>query len=321
MIGVFALLASLWRRTSSFGLLWLVWLAVAVAGFGGASVRLTSYWTSAMPAIAALSGIGIAALLGRYKGPGKLWWIAAAGFLYCANTFWIARDAAGYFKGAAYISFGLAGAAAIWAMIPRSWSVAKGVPAILIVVVAASGIVALNTTVGVHNILKPRDDTLGRIGFDQVLVPAPPPTRASRRIPPPRPQQTQAQNQGALITSIVRTEVDDLDATLDFVLKNRGSSRYLLATDTYNTSARVSLVTGEPVLTLYSEYNKTRVTELSVLKELTRTGAVRFILISDVMKSMDFELYAWIQANTREVSIRAGLPFRDEMELLEVIDR
>jgi hypothetical protein len=125
----------------------------------------------------------------------------------------------------------------------------------------------------------------------------------------------------ALITSIVRTEVDDLDAVLDFVLKNRGGSQYLLAADTYNTSARVSLVTGEPVLTLYSEYNKTRVTELSVLKELTRTDEVRFILTSSVMKSMDFELYAWIQANTREVFIQAGLPFRDEMGLLEVIER
>ncbi|MCH7800485.1 MAG: hypothetical protein IIC24_02965 [Chloroflexi bacterium] len=184
------------------------------------------------------------------------------------------------------------------------------------VVVAASGIIIINTTVDVHNILSPRDDTLGRIGFDQVAVPVSPRSSSSSNN-----QQSQAQLQGALITSIVRTDPDDLDAALDFVRQRRGHSRYLLAADTYNTSARVSLVTGEPVITLYSEYNKTRVTEISVLSELTQAGDVQYILVSNILKFMDFELYAWLQANTREVSLQAGLPFGDEMQLLEVIDR
>lgn len=313
LIGAVNIVSAMLRRTSGLGLLWLVWMAVGIIGFGGASVRLVSYWTSVMPAVAALSGIGIAALVGRYRGPGKLWWVAAAGFLYCADTFWIVRDVGGYFRNASFISLALAAGSALWAMMPSSRPAMKGVLAVWVVVVAASGIILLNTTVVVHNILSPRDDTLGRIGFDQVVVPVSP--RSSNT------QQSQAQLQGALITSIVRTDPDDLDAALDFVRQRRGDSRYLLAADTYNTSARVSLVTGEPVITLYSEYNKTRVTELSALKELTLVGDVRYILTSNLMKFMDFELYAWLQANTREVSLQAGLRFGDEMQLLEVIER
>ncbi len=318
LIGAVALVLALWRRTSGLGLLWLVWMAVAMVGFGGASVRLTSYWTSAMPAVAALSGIGIAALIGRFKGPGMIWWIAAAGFLYCADTFWIVRDAGDYFKYCAYASLLLAAGSAIWAITPNSWGKSKGALAISVVGVAAAGIIFLNTTVGLHNILKPRDDTLGRIGFDQVAAPL---SAGSRNNRGPQPQQSQAQRQGSLITSIVRTEIDDLDAALNFVRQNRGDSRYLLAADTYNTSARVSFVTGEPILTLYSEYNKTRVNEISALNELIQSGDVRFILASSVMRYLDFELYSWIHANTREVSIQAGLPARDEMELLEIISR
>ena len=100
-----------------------------------------------------------------------------------------------------------------------------------------------------------------------------------------------------------------------------GSNHPGIAADTYNTSARVSFVTGEPILTLYSEYNKTRVTEISALNELIQSGDVRFFLVSSVMRYLDFELYSWIHANTREVSIQAGLPARDEMELLEIISR
>ncbi|MDP6453659.1 MAG: glycosyltransferase family 39 protein [SAR202 cluster bacterium] len=318
LIGAATLVSSLRQRAANLGLLWLVWMAVAVIGFGGASVRLTSYWTSAMPAVAALSGIGIAALLGRFKGPGKLWWIAALGFLYCADTFWIVRDSGDYFRNASRLSILLAAGSAVWALIPASWTQFKGAPAILAVVVAVSGIVVLNTTVGVHNILRPRDDTLGRIGFDQVPLPPPPAPSRNRS---PQPQQTEVQRQGSLITSIVRTEIHDLDEALDYVNQNRRDSRYLLAADTYNSSARVSLVTGEPILTLYSEYNKTRVTELSTLEALVKAGDVRFILTSEVMRFMDFELYAWLQSNTRDVSFRAGLPFSDEMKLMEVVDQ
>ena len=62
-------------------------------------------------------------------------------------------------------------------------------------------------------------------------------------------------------------------------------------------------------------------TEISVLSELIQAGDVRFILVSNLMKFMDFELYAWLQANTREVSFQAGLTSSDEMQLLEVIDQ
>lgn len=313
LIGAVTLISALWRRASGLGLLWLVWLAVGMVGFGGASVRLTSYWTSVMPAVAALSGIGFAFLIGRFRGPGPLWWLAAAGFLYCADTFWIVRGAGEHFKNAAFVSLALAAGSALWAMLPSSRPVIKGGLAVYFVGVAAAGIILLNTTVSVHNIAKPRDDTLGRIGFDQLVVPAP--ARSSNA-----PSQ-QTQFQGALITSIVRTDPHDLDSALDYVRQRRGDSRYLLAAGTYNTSARVSLVTGEPVLTLYSEYDTTRVTEIPALTELIQAGDVRFILTSNLLKYMDFDLYAWLLANTREVSFRAGLPFRDEMQLLEVLDR
>ena len=128
LIGAVTLVSAMMlRRASGLGLLWLVWMAVGMIGFGAASVRLTSYWTSVMPAVAALSGIGIASLAGRFRGPGKLWWIAAAGFLYCADTFWIVRDVGDYFRHIAYLSLALAAGSALWAMMPSSKPVMRGV--------------------------------------------------------------------------------------------------------------------------------------------------------------------------------------------------
>lgn len=313
LIGIASLTGDLWRRTTTIGLLWLVWLAVGMVGFGGASVKLASYWGSVMPAIAALSGIGFAALLGRRRGPGKLWWLSAAGFLYCADTFWIVRGAGQHFTSAAYLSLALAVLSALWAMAPGSRPFFRGRVAVTVLAVAASGVVLLNATVAFHNILKPRDDTLGRIGFDQVPMPTGPSVPVSRFSLP--------RLQGALITSIVRTEPEDLDAALAFVRRHRGEARYLLAADTYNTSARVSFLTGEPVLPLYSEYSRTRLTEITKLKQLTQAGEVRFVLTSDLMQHLDFELYAWLRANTEEVSLEAGLPLWDEMRLLEFTRR
>ena len=68
-----------------------------------------------------------------------------------------------------------------------------------------------------------------------------------------------------------------------------------------------------------SEYQLARVTEIGVLRELVQAGDVRFILASSLMRFMDLELYTWLQANTLEVSLQAGLPLRDEMQLLEVV--
>ena len=40
-----------------------MWLLICIVGFGGATVRLSSYWASAVPAICALSAIGMVGLI------------------------------------------------------------------------------------------------------------------------------------------------------------------------------------------------------------------------------------------------------------------
>ncbi|MCH7745787.1 MAG: hypothetical protein IIC84_06920 [Chloroflexi bacterium] len=162
--------------------------------------------------------------------------------------------------------------------------------------------------VAAHNILNPRSDTLGEIGFDMVNVPGGPPGSA----------RTRAQLRGTMITAIVRTPADDLDKAVAFLIDNRGDAAYLVAADSYNTTARLTFLGREPVLTLYSEYKDERVTELSLLKELAQDGQVRYIMISRAFQEMDREMFSWIQRNTWDVTSLAGLPAFGEMRLLEL---
>ena len=186
----------------------------------------------------------------------------------------------------------------------------RGKPSLIVPAAIAFVVIAMNAQVTIHNIQSPRTDTLGRIGFDMVTVPSSQPT-GSILLSRPRMR-------GSVITSIVRVEVESLDAALEYVQQNRRGSRYLLAADSYNTAARVALLTGEPVLPLYSEYQDVRVTEFDTLKELVDAGDVRFVLIAPLMQYMDRELFSYVTSRALEdLTSRFGLP-RDEMRLLRI---
>ena len=306
------------RPSVRVGLLWTVWALAAVAAFGGPSVRLASYWTAAAPAFAALSGIGIASLAPRLRRRDGLAWalagIAFAGIVYCAGVYGAVSDVAPHFRQAALICWALAAVVliAIALMYFELRAFGGKLPAWTITAACAAAALASGAVV-FHNITQPRDDTLGRIGFDMVDFPAPPPETLGER---------QAQLQGALITAIVRTDLDDLTAALDYVRRHGGGERrYLLAADTYNTAAMVAFLTGEPVLPLYSEYSMTPLMDADELRRVLEAGETRFILSSSHMQTMDWRLYGLIRSSATEVTSVSGLPQRGEMRLFRVRER
>ena len=307
------------------GFLWLVWLGIGVIGFGGASIRLATYWTVTTPAIAALAGIGIASIPALVRrGSVGAWLVflgALAGVFYCTYVFGFFREVAPYFRTASNISLLFAGMIAVAAVFiyfrpqarPGGWRpFGFDVPATTLVAVCA-GAVALTATVTYHNLTNPRDDTLGRIGFDQIDIPGftgPEPTRDEQR----------KQRQGALITAIVRIEFEQLEDTLEYVRSRRGDARYLLASDTYNTGAMVALITGEPVLPLYSEYRMEALIDDAEFKRLLDEGHIPFILTTSNMLYMDFDLYTRMRTSTLDITAGSWLPKHGEYELLWVTD-
>ena len=300
------------------GVLWLVWFGVGMIGFGGASIRLATYWTVTTPAVAALAGIGAASIPALLRRGSVAAWLifigALGGALYCAAVYGQVREVAPYFRTASNVAFMFSVAIAIAAVFvyfgwrPRGFDLAA-----LALVVVSVGAVALTTIVPVHNIANPRDDTLGRIGFDQIDIPG-------ARGPEPTPAEWRRQRQGALITAIVRTEFDRLESALEYVRQRRGSARYILASDTYNTGAMVALITGQPVLPLFSEYKMVPLIDDAEFKRLLDEGEIPFILTTNHMLYMDFDLYTRMRMSSLDVTARSGLPRGGEMQLLRVTD-
>ena len=300
------------------GVLWLVWFGVGLVGFGGASIRLATYWTVTTPAVAALAGIGVASIPALLRRGGVGAWLiflgALAGLLYCMSVYGQVREVAPYFSTASNLAFVFSVAIAVAAVFvyfgwrPFGFNVSTAT-----LMAVCVGAIALTATVTYHNLTNPRDDTLGRIGFDQVDIPGfrgPEVTRDERR----------KQRQGALITAIVRIELGQLEAALEYVRSRRGDSRYLLATDTYNTGAVVALITGEPVLPLYSEYKLEALIEDTELKRLLEEGHIPFILTTRDMLYMDFDLYTRMRTSALDITSSSGLPKAGEYELLWVTD-
>ncbi|HAL47349.1 MAG TPA: hypothetical protein DCP37_06300 [Dehalococcoidia bacterium] len=317
LIGI-AMLAR--RRALGQAVLWLAWLGVAVAGFGPTSVKLASYWASVTPAVAALSGVGFVFMAEDRSRMKWLWplllLIAAVGFVYYAYAFGLARTTEGPFALSEFVGLLLALGFVIFAGTVVIQTVFPGfigkreAPSLFVPAAIWVAIVLLNAQVAAVNILAPRTDTLGRIGFDMITVPS---------SEPERPIQTSRPRlRGAVITAIVRVEPENLDAALEYIQQNRGDSRYVLAADSYNTAARVALLTGKPVLPLYSEYQDTRVTDIDTLDALVHGGDVRFVLTSPLMQYMDRVLFSWMLGHAAEdLTNRFGLP-RDEMRLLRI---
>ena len=300
------------------GILWLVWFGVGLIGFGGASIRLATYWTVTTPAIAALAGIGVASIPALLrKGSLAAWLVfggALGGLVYCMSVYGQVREVTPYFNTASNLAFVSCVAITVAAVfVYFKWRpFGIDLPAVTLAAVCVVA-VALTATVTYHNLANPRDDTLGRIGFDQIDIPGfvgPELTRDEER----------KQRQGALITAIVRTEFDQLEAALEYVRDRRGDARYLLASDTYNTGAMVSLITGEPVLPLYSEYRLEALIEDAEFKRLLEQGHIPFILTTRHMLYMDFDLYTRMRTSSLDITKTSGLPGEGEFELLWVTD-
>ena len=300
------------------GVLWLVWFGVGLIGFGGASIRLATYWTVTTPAVAALAGIGIASIPALLRRGSVGAWIvflgALAGLIYCATVYGQVREVAPYFRYASNLAFVFCMAIAVAAVfVYFRWRPFGFDLSTATLMVACAGAVALTATVTFHNLANPRDDTLGRIGFDQIDIPG-------FRGPEPTLDEQRKQRQGALITAIVRTEFERLEAALEFVRHRRGNARYLLASDTYNTGAMVALITGEPVLPLFSEYKLEALIDDTEFKRLLDEGHIPFILTTRDMLYMDFDMYTRMRTSSLDITTSSGLPKDGEYELLWVTD-
>lgn len=312
--------APVYSPNAGVGLLWAVWALAAVVAFGGTSVRLATYWTAAAPAFAALSGIGIASLAPRLRRGNGLAWVLTgvvfAGAIYCASAYGSVGHVAPHLRQASLLCWALAAIVAVAAVLMYFELRALGgwLPAWMIT--AACAIAALaGGAVAFHNVTAPRDDTLGRIGFDMIDVPAPPQPPATTL------GERRERLQGTLITAIVRTDPDDLRKALEYVRRQRGGSPYLLAADTYNTAAMVTFITGEPVLPLYSEYRMNPLMDAAELRRILADGETRFILTASHLQTMDWRLYATIRSAATDVTSAAGLPYRGEMRLFRVRER
>ena len=301
-------------RVTEMGILWVLWFGLAVVAFGGANIRLITYWVAATPAVAALTGIGIASIPSLLQRGGLTRWlaylVALAGAIYCALVYGRVSHLFGINAGlAAAIAIAVAAGGILlyfqWRPFGKNVATATAVTALVVLTLLTSAIT-------LNNLFNPRDDTLGRIGFD--MVPA-------RQLPRSEPseREIELQRQGAMITAIVRVELEELDSAIEYVRQRRGHSRYLLASDSYNTGAFISMRTGEPVLPVYSEYQMDSLVDRAELKRMIENGDIPFFLTVSYLEEFDFLLYALMSSNSRDVTARVGLPPRGEYRLFEVI--
>ena len=303
-------------QAAEMGILWVIWLGLAVVAFGGANIRLITYWVAAAPAVAALTGIGIATIPSLLRKGGITRWlayvVAFSGSIYCAIVYGRTSHVFG-------INAGLAVAIAIAVVaggifLYFQWRPFGRSAATVMVAVSLVVPTMLTSAITLNNLFNPRDDTLGRIGFDMV---------PERRLPrsEPSPREVELQRQGAMITAIVRVELEELDAAMEYVRQRRGDSRYFLASDSYNTGAFVSMRTGEPVLPLYSEYRMDSLVDRAELSRMIENGDIPFFLTVSYLSEMDYLLYARMYSYSRDVTARAGLPEDGEYRLFEVVRR
>ena len=75
---------------------------------------------------------------------------------------------------------------------------------------------------------------------------------------------------------------------MEYVRQRRGDSRYLLASDSYNTGAFVSMRTGDPVLPVYSEYRLDSLVDRAELKRMIEDGDIPFFLTVSYLEEFDY---------------------------------
>ena len=291
-------------------------LGLAIIAFGGANIRLITYWVAAAPAVAALAGIGITVIPSLLRRGGLTRWltyiVALSGSIYCAVVYGRTSHVFGINAGlsAAIMIAVIAGGVFLY----FQWRPFGKNVATVTMVTALAVLTLLTSAITLNNLFNPRDDTLGRIGFD--MIPA-------RQLPRAEPsvREQELQRQGGLITAIVRVELEELDAAMEYIRQRRGDSRYLLASDSYNTGAFISMRTGEPVLPLYSEYKMDSLVDRDDLKRMVENGDIPFFLTVGYLSEFDFLLYALMYSSGRDVTAQAGLPEEGEYRLFEVVRR
>ena len=182
-------------------------------------------------------------------------------------------------------------------------------------------ILLANLSVTFYSLLNPRDDTLGRIGFDQMPVSFP-----NRNAEPVNPEIERGRLRGNVITAIVRSEPEYLTKAIKYIYESNGNTQYLVATDSYNTAAKIAYHSADtlpeiprlPIIPIYSEYQDTWITTLKDLEEISDQGNVKYIMAASGMKILNFEFWTWLNWHADDVTIMTGLPFDGEMRVFKI---
>ena len=233
------------RSVPCIGLICLIWLLICVAGFGGATVRLSCYWASAVPAIYALSAIGTVGLT-KGRQTHSQWQRAISftvlivGLLYVSHAL---SNVVPLWRGYKFLSYLCLVSAIILPVFlffkpgDDSKIYSKGDSILNSSLVIIFGLIFVsNLSITFYNLTNPRNDTLGRIGFDQM------PVNFSGIAKDYKVDSgiERARLRGTVITAIVRTQPHELTEAIEYMYQGKGASKYLMATDSYNTSAKVA---------------------------------------------------------------------------------
>ncbi len=312
------------------GFIWLIWLLVSMIGFGGASVRLSSYWASTVPAICAISAIGIVGITKHrlfYTGWQRAvsFLIIIVGLLYISNALSHLSGLSPAYRYLTFVCLICALSLPLFLFFKpglASVNFAKGemvlnklLWSIFITILLA------NLSVTSYSLFNPRDDTLGRIGFDQMPVNFP-----NRSVEPLDSEIERGRLRGTVITAIVRSDPEDLTKAIKYIYESSGTAKYLMATDSYNTAAKIAYHTAEnlptiprlPLIPIYSEYQDTWITTLTDLEKLSDQGNVKYVIAASGMQSLNFEFWSWLNGHADDVTIMTGLPFDGEMRVFRI---
>lgn len=312
------------------GVICLIWLLVSMVGFGGASVRLSSYWASTVPAICAISAVGMVGII-KHRQSYAAWQrallfvIVIVGLIYMSNAFSHLSDLSSAYKYLTFIC--LIGALSMPLVLffkPGFDSInfSTGEMALNKFLWGIFTIILLaNLSVTFYSLLNPRDDTLGRIGFDQMPVSFP-----NRNAEPVNPEIERGRLRGNVITAIVRSEPEYLTKAIKYIYESNGNTQYLVATDSYNTAAKIAYHSADtlpeiprlPIIPIYSEYQDTWITTLKDLEEISDQGNVKYIMAASGMKILNFEFWTWLNWHADDVTIMTGLPFDGEMRVFKI---
>ena len=254
------LLHSPFNRSQQAIVLWGAWL-LTMAGFFSVAQMFHRYYLSMMaPAVAALVGIGIAALWRTYARSHPLGWLLPVAFIGTAAVqAKILGDYADYRRWLTPLIVGLAATAAIGLVLARVRPVS--LPRRRLAVAAtAAGLCALLIAPTVWGVVS---------------------LRSSGGLPAAGPQ-TQGQgfpggppNGGA--PGGMEGQADN--ALIAYLEANRGGAKYLVAVPNSMSADAIILATGEPVMAMGGFTGSDPILTNAGVTQLVKDGAVRYFLL------------------------------------------